>query len=264
MFKLHLEGDTFLPVHSSELVTRAQWSLSISQQPRYWSSPWVLCLKIKYVLVLWVHCWGICCHTPTLANLSLHSLNLNPFLIMKLKFCNKFCYVILESFILCKGLKQLILLFLWHRGPCCVQAFYSMNALYQLENSPLAFISLDEDQPSSVKLKRSCFQKKTSSRKQFCVKINEQLVNGETLRKQETPLLRTAVCPISPTCRNPLSRSAALQVVGWGQARGDSCWQRQEGLVNTAHLGYSASLCPTALFWFLCHNRINLIFFTSP
>lgn len=28
---------------------------------------------------------------------------------MKLKFCNKFWYLILDSFILCKGLKQLIL-----------------------------------------------------------------------------------------------------------------------------------------------------------
>lgn len=155
---------------------------------------------------------------------------------MKLKFCNKFWYVILDSFILSKGLKQLIVLFLWHRGACCVQAFYSMNPLYQLGNSTL--LSFLQMRTSSVKLKRSCFQKKTSSRKQFCLKINEQLVNGETLRKQETPLLRPAVCPISTTGRNPPSRPAALQVLGWGQARRDGCWQKQEGPVNTSHLGF--------------------------
>lgn len=45
--------------------------------------------------------------------------------------------MILDSIILCKGLKQLILLFLHHRGACCVQALYSMSHLYQLGDSPL-------------------------------------------------------------------------------------------------------------------------------
>lgn len=153
---------------------------------------------------------------------------------MELKSCNKFWYVILVSFILCKGLKQLIPPFLWHREACRVQA----------GKLPLALMSLNEDQPSSVKLKRSCLQKKTYFRKQYCVKISEQLVDGVRLGKQETPLLRTAVCPVITTCKKPLSRSAAMQVLGWGQVRGDSCWERkrQEELVSTSSLVYPPSL----------------------
>lgn len=49
---------SFLPVNSSKLVTRAQWSLSISQQPVCWPAPQGLCLKTKYVLALGLHYWS--------------------------------------------------------------------------------------------------------------------------------------------------------------------------------------------------------------
>lgn len=79
---------------------------------------------------------------------------------MKLKFCNKFWYVILDSFILCKGLKQLILLFLWHRGACCVQVFYGMNPLYQLGNSPLLSSLQMRTSPAQLSWREALFRRK--------------------------------------------------------------------------------------------------------
>lgn len=179
---------------------------------------------------------------------------------MELKSCNKFWYVILVSFILCKGLKQLIPPFLWHREACRVQA----------GKLPLALMSLNEDQPSSVKLKRSCLQKKTSFRKLCCVKISEQLVDGERLGKQETPLLRTAVCPVITTCKkNPIQVcSHAGAGVRAGEGRQLLGEEEAGGIGQHVQSGLSslfatASLCPTALFWFRHHNRINLIFFVT-
>lgn len=75
---------------------------------------------------------------------------------------------------------------------------------------------------------------KMSSRKQFCVKINEQLVDGLILREQETPLLRTAVCPIITTCKETLSSSAAG--VRAGKWRGYWERKRQEESFSTSGL----------------------------
>lgn len=49
---------SFLPANSSKSVTRAEWSLSTSQQPMCWPAPPGLCLKTKYVLALRLHYWS--------------------------------------------------------------------------------------------------------------------------------------------------------------------------------------------------------------
>lgn len=56
-------------------------------------------------------------------------------------------------------------------------------------------------------------------------------MDRETLVKHETLLLRTAVCPVITTYqkKKQLYRSAAVQVLGWGQARGDGCRERRQG-----------------------------------
>lgn len=145
-----------------------------------------------------------------------------------------------------------------------------MNPLYQLGNSPLLSSVLpNEDQPSSAELKRSCFQKKTPSRKQLHVKIRERLVDGETLWQQETPL-RTAVCPVITTCKK------TTQICHRADARvkaGEGTWllgEEETGGMGR-HVPSSLSsifatifLCSTTLFWFLHHNRINLVFFGLP
>lgn len=158
---------------------------------------------------------------------------------MKLKFCNKFWYVILDSFILSKGLKQLIVQFLWHRGACCVLAVYSMNPLYQLGNSPLLSSLQMRTSPAQLSWREAVFRRKHLL--ESCVKINEHLVNGETLRKQETPLLRTAVCPISTVCRNPLQTCSPA---GAGVRAGQERWLLTEAGGISQHIssGLSSSL----------------------
>ena len=99
-------------------------------------------------------------------------------------------------------------------------------------------------------------------------KISEQ-VDGETLGKQETPLLRAAVCPHHYMQKNPIqicSRAGAGVRAGEGrrllgeEEAGGIGQHVQSGLSS---LFATASLCLTALFWFLHHNRINLIFFAA-
>lgn len=177
---------------------------------------------------------------------------------MELKSCNKFWYVILVSFILCKGLKQLIPPFLWHREACRVQA----------GKLPLALMSLNEDQPSSVKLKRSCLQKTPYFRKQYCVK-NQWAAGGwsETRKTRNSPTEDSSLPCHHCMQKNPIqvcSHAGAGVRAGEGrQLLGEAGGIGQHIQSGLSSLFATASLCPTALIWFLHHNRINLIFFAT-
>lgn len=125
---------------------------------------------------------------------------------------------------------------------------------------------------SSVNFKRSCFWKKMSSRKQFCVKISEQLVDRETPGNQEAPLLRTAVCPVITTRKKNHHYPDLQPCRCWSEGRrGETAAGRGRGSRNRSACSIwfippifaTASLCPTALFWFLHNKRINLLFFAS-